>query len=87
MNLLLDTHIFLWFISGDTRLPDQWRDEIRSLTNEVFLSTVSVWEVGIKYQIGKIKLPQPPGVYLPVQRKKHLISSLACLCAKRSNMT
>ena len=44
MNLLLDTHIFLWFISGDKHLPIGMRDSIRDLNNEVYLSVVSLWE-------------------------------------------
>jgi PIN domain nuclease of toxin-antitoxin system len=38
MRLLLDTHVFLWFISGDERLPATMRDGIRDLDNEVYLS-------------------------------------------------
>jgi PIN domain nuclease of toxin-antitoxin system len=41
MKLLLDTHVFLWFISGDNRLPESARDSIRDLNNEVYLSVVS----------------------------------------------
>lgn len=37
MKLLLDTHVFLWFISGDQRLPDGVRDSIRDLNNEVYI--------------------------------------------------
>ncbi len=33
MKLLLDTHVFLWFISGDKRLPESARDSIRDLNN------------------------------------------------------
>jgi PIN domain nuclease of toxin-antitoxin system len=42
MKILLDTHIFLWFISGDTKLSTNVRDAIRDLDNEVYLSTVSI---------------------------------------------
>lgn len=77
MNLLLDTHIFLRYISGDKRLPDKGKDNIRNPANAVYLSVVSLWEAVIKYQIGKLPLPQPPEIYLPDQRKRHLISSLA----------
>lgn len=77
MRLLLDTHIFLWFISGDKHLPESVRDSIRDLDNEVYLSTVSLWETIVKYQLGKLSLPQPPGVYLPTQREKHQIASLS----------
>ena len=46
--LLLDTHIFLWFISVDIRLPARWRDSIRDPGNEVSLSVVSLWEAILK---------------------------------------
>ncbi len=57
MKLLLDTHVFLWFISRDTRLPDFMRDSIRDLNNEVYLSVVSLWETIIKHQLGKLPVP------------------------------
>ncbi|MDZ7363633.1 MAG: type II toxin-antitoxin system VapC family toxin [candidate division KSB1 bacterium] len=76
MKLLLDAHIFLWYISGDKRLSDDKRASIQDLNNEVYLSVVSIWEAIIKYHLGKLQLPQPPEVYLPVQREKHQILSL-----------
>ncbi|MCP4417938.1 MAG: type II toxin-antitoxin system VapC family toxin [Chloroflexi bacterium] len=76
MELLLDTHIFLWFISGDKRLPHSWRTIIQEPANDIYLSVVSLWEVIIKFQLGKLPLPSPPEVYLPQQRERHLISSL-----------
>ena len=51
MKLLLDTHIFLWFIGGDKRLPKTMRDSIRNLDNKVYLSVVSRWVVIIKHQL------------------------------------
>jgi len=75
MRILLDTHIFLWYISGDKRIPNLMLQRIRQPSNEVYLSVVSLWEVIIKYQLGKIPLPQSPEVYLPLQRQRHRISS------------
>ncbi|MDZ7292596.1 MAG: type II toxin-antitoxin system VapC family toxin [candidate division KSB1 bacterium] len=77
MKILLDTHIFLWYISGDTRLSDDKRASIQDLNNEVYLSVVSIWEAIVKYQIGRLQLPQPPEIYLPTQRERHQIFSLA----------
>jgi PIN domain nuclease of toxin-antitoxin system len=77
MRLLLDTHIFLWFISGDTRLPIAWRNSIRDAENAVFLSVVSVWEGIVKHRLGKLPLPHLPEHYLPVQRARHQIASLS----------
>lgn len=76
MKLLLDTHIFLWFISADKRLPNKWKTYIRDPNNKVYLSVVSLWEVMIKYQLGKLPLPESPERYLPAQRVYHLIDSL-----------
>ena len=76
MNLLLDTHIFLWFISGDARLSSSLGQTIRNPGNDVYLSVVSIWEVIIKHGLGKLPLPEPPEVYLPKQRTLHLIQSL-----------
>lgn len=77
MRILLDTHIFLWFISGDTQLSIDDRDTIRDPDNEVYLSSVSVWEAIVKYQLGKLPLPEFPEIYLPKQRDLHQIASLA----------
>ena len=77
MKILLDTHIFLWYISGDKRLSEDKRESIQDLNNEVYLSVVSLWEVIIKSQIGKLHLPQPPEIHLPTQRQLHQIASLA----------
>ncbi len=48
MKLLLDTHIFLWFITADSRLSAMFRDVIREPKNDVFLSVVSLWEIMIQ---------------------------------------
>ncbi|MBW4642217.1 MAG: type II toxin-antitoxin system VapC family toxin [Goleter apudmare HA4340-LM2] len=77
MKVLLDTHIFLWFISGDSRLSADVRDVVRDSDNEIYLSVVSVWECIVKYQLGKLPLPETPEMYLPKQRDLHQIPSLA----------
>jgi PIN domain nuclease of toxin-antitoxin system len=77
MKILLDTHIFLWFISGDSRLSTELRDAIRDSDNAIYLSVISIWESSIKYQLGKLPLPEPPEIYLPRQRDLHQITSLA----------
>lgn len=76
MKLLLDTHIFLWFISGDQKLPIHLQNSIRDLNNDVYLSCISVWEATVKYQLGKLPVPESPEIYLIKQRQQHLISSL-----------
>ncbi len=76
MRLLLDTHSFLWYITGDARLPPAALPLIRDPVNEVFLSVISIWEVLIKYQLGRLSMPQPPEIYVPQQRHRHRIESL-----------
>jgi len=77
MKYLLDTHIFLWFISGDKQLSASALSHIRNPENEIYLSAASVWEIVVKYQLGKLPLPQAPETYIPEQRQKHQIASLA----------
>jgi len=77
MKLLLDTQVFLWFISADPRLPNPWRDAIRDPANIVYLSVASVWEAVIKSQLGKLPLPSSAELYLPQQRRRHAIRTLA----------
>jgi PIN domain nuclease of toxin-antitoxin system len=76
MRLLLDTHVFLWYISADPRLPAAFQDAIRAPGNEVYLSVASVWEAVIKHALGKLPLPEAPAEYLPRQREAHHIASL-----------
>lgn len=54
-RLLLDTHTFIWFVSNDANLPPSIRDQIE-FTEDVFLSIASIWEIGIKVNIGKLTL-------------------------------
>ena len=77
MRLLLDTHVFLWYISGDARLPAAYVSAIQDPANEVYLSVASIWEAVIKHQMGKLPMPAPPAEYLPGQRNAHGIANLS----------
>src|SRR4051812_39666602 len=76
MKLLLDTHVFLGYITADARLPATVRAAIQDPANEVYLSVASVWKAVIKHGQGKLPLPGPPADYLPRQRQAHGIASL-----------
>jgi len=76
MKLLLDTHVFLWYITADKNLPPNFRAAIQDATNDVSLSVASLWEVVIKYSLGKLPLPSPPEDFVPRQRELHHIASL-----------
>jgi len=77
MRLLLDTHIFLWYIGADKKLPSNFLEEIRNPDNQVYLSIVSLWEIIVKYQIGKLPLPEPPQTFITSERQRHLMESLS----------
>lgn len=76
MRILLDTHVFLWFVLADSRMPAKYVAAIRDPSNEVFLSIISVWEAVIKHQLGKLPMPSPPSKFIPDQQSLHSISSL-----------
>jgi PIN domain nuclease of toxin-antitoxin system len=76
MNALMDTHVFLWWISDDIRLPLHVRTIISDSRNELFLSAASCWEIAIKYRLGRIKLPQKPDIFIIDQLSKNAIQSL-----------
>ena len=50
MNVLLDTHIILWALKDDPKLPKKAKDLIDDLDNRLFYSTAAIWEVEIKHQ-------------------------------------
>jgi len=53
---LLDTHSFLWFISGHSNLSLTARTLIEKADNQPLLSTASLWEMAIKTSLGKLTL-------------------------------
>ena len=59
MNLILDTHSFLWFTSASPELSATARDLIEDAANDLFLSVASPWEIGIKVSTGKLTLGRP----------------------------
>ncbi len=62
MRLLLDTHVFLWWLADDRRLGAGEREAIRGPENDVFLSAASVWEIVIKQALGRLRTPEPASV-------------------------
>jgi PIN domain nuclease of toxin-antitoxin system len=57
MRALLDTHAFLWWTTDDPRVSRHVRELLRDPTNTFFFSAASAWELIIKAQQGKLKLP------------------------------
>lgn len=67
MNLVLDTHAFLWFIDGNAKLSQRARELIEDPRNAKLVSVASLWEVGLKVSLGRLHLAQPFEVLIPRQ--------------------
>ena len=59
MKLLLDTHAFIWWASDSVRLTSAVRANLSDPSNTLLLSVISVWEMQIKIQLGKLKASRP----------------------------
>ena len=59
MNLILDTHIFIWFINGDNNLTAKSRKEIENPANVKFISIASIWEMAIKVSLKRLDINRP----------------------------
>jgi PIN domain nuclease of toxin-antitoxin system len=59
MNILLDTHAFLWFLGGDAELSEQAKLFIENPEHEKYISIASFWEIAIKNSLGKLTLDVP----------------------------
>ncbi len=73
MNLLLDTHTFLWAVDDNPNLSQEARAAITDGSNLVFVSAATAWEISIKKAIGKLSLPD--GSYLE-ELKAHRFTPL-----------
>jgi len=76
MNLLLDTHTFLWFVAGDSKLSQPARSVIEDVNNNRYVSMASLWEIAIKVSIGKLLLSEPVETLIPEQLAKNRIELL-----------
>lgn len=58
-RLLLDTHLVLWWLNGDPRLPQPVMERVQAEQAEVFVSQASLWEMAIKASIGRLQVDLP----------------------------
>lgn len=77
MKLLLDTCTFLWIAENSPRLSAAATSLFMDPENERYLSTASAWEIGIKFAIGRLPLPDKPDVFVPQMRNASGLHSLA----------
>jgi len=79
MKLLVDTHVFLSFISDDRRLSSRSLAALIDPGNELYLSVAGIWEIVIKHQIGKLPMPEPVDRFLEQEINKNRILVLPIL--------
>ena len=54
MRILLDTHVFLWWLGGSERLSAAAHGAIAEPGNDILISAASAWEIATKYRLGKL---------------------------------
>ncbi|MEY4539607.1 MAG: hypothetical protein RLZZ306_1364 [Bacteroidota bacterium] len=59
MNLILDTHAFIWFVEGSIELSQNAKKSILDTNNIKYVSVASLWEMSIKVNQGKLSLKSP----------------------------
>lgn len=76
MRLLLDTHIFIWYVTDNPKLSATTRALIDEGDNDILLSIVSIWEIAIKQSAGKLCFALPFGVFIEQQLRDNSIELL-----------
>jgi PIN domain nuclease of toxin-antitoxin system len=77
MKILLDTCAFLWLTTDAPELSDKAKILFQNTENAVYLSSVSVWEIIVKHQLGKLPLLSAADDFIKQQCEKHFIEYLA----------
>lgn len=57
MRYLLDTHVLLWWLADPKQIETKARHIIADKSNQIFISSVSTWELAIKKDLGKLSIP------------------------------
>lgn len=65
MKYLLDTVVWLWSVGPTEKIGQAGLDVLRNGEEDLYLSAASSWEIAIKTKLGKFKLAEPPGHYVP----------------------
>jgi PIN domain nuclease of toxin-antitoxin system len=54
MNIIIDTHIFLWALSAPEKIDSHRRNKLQKQTNTIYVSSISIAEIAIKVSLGKL---------------------------------
>jgi len=77
MKILLDTCAFLWLATDAPELSDKAKLLFQNTNNAVYLSSISVWEIIVKHQLGKLPLPSAADDFIKQQCEKHFVEYLS----------
>jgi PIN domain nuclease of toxin-antitoxin system len=77
VKLLLDAHVWLWLQASPSRLHPSVLSLLEDTSRSLHLSVASMWEIAIKFSIGKLDLPQPPSQYVPDRLRVNGVAPLA----------
>jgi PIN domain nuclease of toxin-antitoxin system len=77
MKVLLDTCTFLWLTSDAPELSKTAKGVFQDTDNLIYLSSVSIWEMLVKYRLGKLPLPAEPDNFIKQQCERHFIEYLS----------
>jgi PIN domain nuclease of toxin-antitoxin system len=69
MRVLIDTHIFIWYVQNSQRLNSSVVNLINDGKNDILFSTASVWEMAIKQSTGKLNLGVPYASFIEEQMR------------------
>ena len=69
--ILLDTVAFLWIITNSPNLSRKAKRAYLDTRADIYLSSISLWEIVVKYNLGRLPLPKEPASYIPEQRRLH----------------
>jgi PIN domain nuclease of toxin-antitoxin system len=64
MRAILDTHVILWWVTNNPQLSQTVRDIIANSDSTLYLSVASSWEIIVKFNTGKLSLPEPPTQFI-----------------------
>ena len=67
MRILLDTQCWLWMSLSPDRFSPRARRLVADRENVLYLSAASAWEIAIKCNLGKLRLPEAPAAYVPAR--------------------
>jgi PIN domain nuclease of toxin-antitoxin system len=67
VRILLDTHVFLWWNEANPQLSKKALRILADPANSLVLSVASAWEIAIKTQSGKLRLPEDAATYVPTR--------------------